>query len=201
MASFDPLLLRFIERLAVVLLGGMAIYLGYRLFQLVPESKDSSGRVVLPWNVSIVMTRVGPGVFFALFGVAAVGLALLRPLQIDGTDASRSGESRRVSYAGEGGPEDPGNRIDDRRLLKKEINILNAIPQRLRAELPAPDREEVEAAIPRIKLLLMKPVWGKPEQGFGDFARFETWVRDGGHDPAPPGMAGALELYRYYTGG
>ena len=53
MVSFDPLLLRFIERLAAVLLGGMAIYLGYRLFQLVPESKDSSGRVVLPWNVSI----------------------------------------------------------------------------------------------------------------------------------------------------
>src|ERR1700737_1004028 len=106
MASFDPLLLRFIERLAAVLLGGMAIYLGYRLFQLVPESKESSGRGGLPWNGTVGVSKGGPG--------------------------------------------DPGNRIDDRRLLKKEINILNAIPQRLRAELPAPDREEVEAAIPRI---------------------------------------------------
>ena len=201
MASFDPLLLRFIERLAAVLLGGMAIYLGYRLFRLVPETRDNSGRLTLPWNISIVLTRVGPGVFFALFGVAAVGLSLLRPLQIDGTDSSRSAEARHVSYAGEGSPEDTSRRIDERRLLRKEINILNSIPRRLKAELPAPDKEEVEAAISRIKLLLLKPVWGKPEEGFGDYARFETWVRDGGHDPAPPDMPGAVELYRYYTGG
>jgi hypothetical protein len=61
--------------------------------------------------------------------------------------------------------------------------------------------EEVDSAIARIKLLLMKPVWGTREEGFGDFAEFETWVQRGEPNPAPPGMSSALELYRYGSGG
>jgi hypothetical protein len=197
MASVDPLFLRFFERLIAVLIGGLAIYLGYRLFQKVPENRDSSGRVTLPWNVSIVMTRVGPGVFFALFGVSAVGLSLINPLQLSDGGGGKPG----VIYAGEAPSGDPDGKKDARRLLRKEINILNAIPRRLTTDLPLQDREEVDSAIARIKLLLMKPVWGTREEGFGDFAEFETWVQRGEPDPAPPGMSGALELYRYGSGG
>ena len=204
MASVDPLFLRFFERLVVVLIGGLAIYLGYRLFQRVPENRDSSGRVTLPWNVSIVMTRVGPGVFFALFGASTVGLSLINPLQLsDGGKAAYYGGGGKpaVIYAGEAPSGDPDGKKDARRLLRKEINILNAIPRRLSADLALQDREEVDSAIARIKLLLMKPVWGTREEGFGDFTEFETWVQRGEPDPAPPGMSGALELYRYGSGG
>src|SRR3712207_3118553 len=97
----DFLLFRFLERMTVVLIGGMAIYLGFRLFLAVPELRESDGEVKLPWNISIVMTRVGPGVFFALFGIAALSLALYRPL-------------------------DRTARADARALLRKEIARLNA---------------------------------------------------------------------------
>ena len=204
MASMDPLFLRFVERLVSVLIGGLAIYLGYRLFQRVPENRDSSGRVTLPWNVSIVMTRVGPGVFFALFGASTVGLSLINPLQLSDSGKAvyyGNGGKPAAIYAGESPSGDQDGKKDARRLLRKEINILNAIPRRLSADLALPDREEVDSAIARIKLLLIKPVWGTREEGFGDITEFETWVQRGEPDPAPPGMPGALELYRYGSEG
>jgi len=88
--DLDPLVLRFFERITAVLIGGLAIYLGYQLFLRVPEHKDSAGKVMLPWNISVVMSRIGPGVFFALFGVIDVGIAIVRPLEIAGTDSHRS---------------------------------------------------------------------------------------------------------------
>jgi hypothetical protein len=44
----DLLQLRVIERVLAVVVGGMSVYLGYRLFIKLPEQMDSSGKVVLP---------------------------------------------------------------------------------------------------------------------------------------------------------
>ena len=70
--------LRFLERLCAVVIGGIAIYLGYRLFLKVPERHDSAGKLVLPWDVSVVLSRVGPGIFFALFGASVVGASFFK---------------------------------------------------------------------------------------------------------------------------
>lgn len=193
----DPLLLRFLERLTVVLIGGMAIYLGFRLFLEVPEHRDSTGKVALPWDISIVMTRIGPGVFFALFGTVAVGLSLIRPLEIN----SKGTGDKEISYRYMGTQSlgDQGARADARALLRKEIARLNTIPQLLRADLPEHERDPIERSIARVKLLLMKPVWGDSNEGFGDIAEFERWVDAREPDPPPAGMEGALALYRYGT--
>src|ERR1044072_3709340 len=55
-----------------LLSGALCVLLGYRLFINLPEKTDSSGKVVLPGGVSIWLSRVGPGIFFALFGAAIV---------------------------------------------------------------------------------------------------------------------------------
>ena len=72
----DPLLLtigmRAIERLVIVLAGAGAIYLGYRLFLAMPNRDRSSGKLELPGGVSIFLSRVGPGVFFSLFGATVI---------------------------------------------------------------------------------------------------------------------------------
>jgi hypothetical protein len=196
----DPLLLRFLERLTVVLFGGMAIYLGFRLFLEVPEHRDSAGKVVLPWDISIVMTRVGPGVFFALFGIAAVGLALIQPLEINPPgfrSAEPGGGQALVRYAGNPALNDWTARIDARALLRKDIAVLNAIPGLLREDLPEYDRDSVEQRIRHVKLTLMKPVWGETDEGFGAFSEFEHWVKHDEPDPTPAGMGEALALYRY----
>jgi hypothetical protein len=197
----DPLLLRFLERLTVVLFGGMAIYLGFRLFLEVPEFKNSAGEVVLPWDFSIVMTRIGPGVFFALFGVAAVGLALIRPLEINSQgprDIENESRFASVRYGASPAPDDPPTaRADARALLGREFAGLNTIPRLLREDLPEHERDDIEDNIRHVKLTLMKPVWGEPNEGFGKFSEFESWVQDAEPDPPPARMEGALALYRY----
>jgi hypothetical protein len=196
MSSVDPLLLRFIERLVCVLLGGMAIYLGYRLFRDVPQMTDSSGKVVLPWNISVAVTRVGPGVFFALFGVVAVGTSLVMPLRLSGADAMPRRGSEQVVYLSPPLAAEPSRRADARRLLEKEMHLLNSIPRDLRADLAQIDREDIEEGLARVKLRLLEPVWGTREEGFNEYERFATWIRQGTTGEPPPEMAAAAALFR-----
>lgn len=196
MSSIDPILLRFLERMVCVLLGGLAIYLGYRLFRDVPQMTDSSGKIVLPWNISVAVTRVGPGVFFALFGVVAVGTSLVMPLRLSGADATAKSRSEQVIYASPPLAAEAGSRADARRLLEKEMNLLNSIPRQLRAELAQIDREDIADGLARVKLRMLESVWGTREEGFGEYAQFATWVRQGATGEPPPEMAGAVALFR-----
>ncbi len=199
----DPLLLRFFERITAVVIGGMAIYFGFRLFQEVPEHKDSSGKFVLPWDVSIVMTKIGPGVFFALFGVGAVCLTLMRPLEISSHEPAHSSEKemeKSIRYIDEPSSfDDHAARSDERALLRKEIAALNTIPHLLRPNLPEHELNSTKRCLARVKFLLMRPVWGKKEDGFGDISKFDEWVQSREQDPLPKGFNNALKLYRYGT--
>src|SRR4051794_35002274 len=116
----DPLLLRFLERITVELIGGLSIYLGYRLFLKVPEYKDNEGKLTLPWNISIVMTRVGPGVFFALFGVLAICLSLIRPLSVESKDQNGTNFTYMSGASG-----DRTQRANSRASMREKIATLN----------------------------------------------------------------------------
>jgi hypothetical protein len=144
----------------------------------VPEIKDSSGNLKLPWNISVVLTRVGPGVFFALFGSAAVCLTLARPLTIEPNGG-------KVTYASQRALDLPRSGADGRALLRREMAYLNTLPHQLRPDLASQDRRDIERGLRQTKVLLMKPVWGQPNEGFGDFASFESWVENDEHGPAP----------------
>jgi hypothetical protein len=74
------LLLRGVERIIAVLVGALAIYLGHNLFLAVPEQRDSEGKVVFSRGASVYLNRVGPGVFFALFGASVTALAIRESL-------------------------------------------------------------------------------------------------------------------------
>ena len=197
----DPITLRFIERFLIVIFSGMAIYLGYRLFLAVPEQRNSSGEVKLSKDISIILSRVGPGAFFALFGVIVLSLSLLRPLEFSSSAseaAQQSGAAQAYSYASEPPTRDDSALRSDARVgLRREIGRLNTIPQLLKTDLLENDRNDIIRSLRRVKLLLMKPAWGEPEEGFGDFAAFEEWVEQGEVDPPPADMKGALELYRF----
>ncbi len=155
----DPIILRFLERILAVGIGGMAIFLGYRMFLKIPESRDGSGRIVLPWNISVVLTRVGPGVFFALFGAGVVALSIAKGLEV-GTPVTSLSYATSAPLAA-----DASARADARALLRRDIAVLNNIVQMLRPDLPEHERDPMERAISRIKLALMKPVWERVRVG------------------------------------
>lgn len=78
----DPVtILRMVERILAVLIGGMAIYLGYRLFFHLPFERSHKGELALP-GVKIVLSRVGPGVFFAAFGSVVLYFSITAEVSI-----------------------------------------------------------------------------------------------------------------------
>lgn len=76
----EILVLRALERLIAVAIGGLSIYLGYRLFSAVRATGEGSAEVKLPGDVTVMLSRVAPGVFFALFGALVVGASLVSPM-------------------------------------------------------------------------------------------------------------------------
>jgi hypothetical protein len=108
-------------------------------------------------------------------------------------------EPHSYSYINELPADDPTVRADARALLRKEMNALNTIPALLAENLPQNDKDEIQRSLQRVKLLLMQPAWGEPDERFGEFSTFERWVAQGEPDPPPVGMEGALALYRYGT--
>jgi len=60
-------ILRMLERIIAALGGIGSIYLGYRLFSIARLENSSSGSLKNSL-FTISLTRIGPGVFFALFG-------------------------------------------------------------------------------------------------------------------------------------
>jgi hypothetical protein len=66
-----------------ILAGGiLSIYLGYRLFILAAGAKASDGAFRFKDWAEIKLTKVAPGVFFALFGAAILIYSVSRPEQI-----------------------------------------------------------------------------------------------------------------------
>jgi hypothetical protein len=202
----DPITLRAMERTLVVLIGGLCAYLGYRLFLHIPHQRDSEGKINLPGGISIFVTRVGPGVFFALFGAGIVAFSLyqgviyFRERPADAGAAQREGESSRTEIELFGGVSQRASsgetrRLDDERLnLRSEIEFLNTLPSWVRTNLNDEQRRSLRRRIVSTKLALMKTVWG-PD--WGDQERFRLWAESGGTDPIPEGLTAPAAYYRF----
>ena len=178
-------------------IGGISILLGYRLFLKIPE-RDSDGKIALPWDITVIMSRVGSGVFFALFGAAVVAFSLHKGIEVSEQKSATvggarhsapatgaAGESRELKWGAAPTPAvEKAERTDARALLRRDIAILNNITYALRPDLPEHERTPIELAIPRIKFALMKPLWGDTGEGWGAPPEFEQWLRAGMWDKA-----------------
>jgi len=193
----DAITLRSIERIVAVVIGGVSIYLCYRLFLAMPERQEGEGKVLLPGGISIYMTRMGPGAFFALFGAIVVAISFHHAITYKESPGIplQSGEPSAVSraYTGFGGA-DPTQALQLSRLqMASDIKFLNTtLPQLLRKDLSKQNRTDVEILIPRLKLAMIKTVWG-PD--WGDFAKFKEWVESGATEPAPKDLVKPTNLY------
>ena len=190
----DPVVLRSLERLLVVAIGGLSIVLGYRLFLAMPEQRDSSGTVKLPWNISIALSRVGPGVFFALFGASIVAFDLHASVSVSepaaGGGLSYNGFVPGVAAAG--GAALPVLHAE----AELDVEFLNTLP--LNEGLSASDRRMRAERVKHIKVALMRGAW---DPGWGDAETFEQWADGGAEDPVPDGLREAARFYRSGLGG
>ena len=90
----DPILAiiwsRTAERLLVIVAGIAAIWIGYRLFALMPSRRDGESKIELPGGVSILLSRVGPGTLFALFGAGLIAYSAASPVKYERSDSLQS---------------------------------------------------------------------------------------------------------------
>jgi hypothetical protein len=199
----EMLFLRAAERILVVIIGGIGVYLGYRLFLSIPEQKEGEANLKFPGGVSVYIARVGPGVFFALFGAAIVGLSLHKAIQFSEDilvrqpqQTSDQDASFKRSFLGAGETvrsSDAQARDASRNLLRGEIVVLNTIPLYLREDLPVSERYKLEQAIRRTKVAVMESVWAGD---WGDSVGFKRWVQNGAVDPVPHDLKNAAEYFR-----
>jgi len=79
--DMDPLFLgRVVERILIVIFGGLSLVLGWRLFMVGVVDPQIAEIKFKDWKVSL--RQVGPGSVFAALGIGVMAVSLARPLEI-----------------------------------------------------------------------------------------------------------------------
>jgi hypothetical protein len=142
---------RIIERILVVIFGGLSLFLGWRLFIVGVVDPQIAEIKFRDWKVSL--RQVGPGTVFAALGIAVMGIALFRPLEVSG-NAGAGGkpvtDTRSVSYMGT--PED----------LRHWVRALNTVarvdPARLQQDTASATAMKAELARAQQTVIVIRDI-------------------------------------------
>lgn len=189
-----PIILVILVRIIAVIVGGVSMYFGYRLLMKERGKSKGKGTITLPGDISIDLRRVGPGVFFALFGAIVVGVSLWKTTTYtETTTTTPGGEHSTVTIVGAGSALQIG--LDDaQELLRSDMVFLNqTLPTVLQTDLSPQEMANVELDIEQLKLDLMMLIW---DEEWGDYEEFEALVQSGSLDEAPPELQEAADYFR-----
>jgi hypothetical protein len=194
----DLFVVRALERTLAVAVGALAIYLGYRLFLAVKATGEGSAEVKLPADVTVMLSRVGPGVFFALFGALVVGTSFAYPIRYSEAESRTadqvtirtkevSGIAPRAESSAAQGGEAPslrpasvpgGEALEAERLrVSRHVAFVNQVTSLLDPSLSDLQRQRARTEASAAKLHLMRQVWA-PD--WGEVETFQLWVEGGG---------------------
>jgi hypothetical protein len=181
---------RMVERILGVLIGGVLIYFGYRLFLSLGTKRGrdgGAGEFSFAGGNKIKLSKVGPGVFFALFGAGLIVFSLVKPVSltvspraVKTTSTPKAGVVAASEFKFVGAvsvPETDEDRSRMRTETQQDIMALN----RALDGADAASRRELERAISRAKFALMEPLWA---EDWGDIADFRDWLDKGESPPA-----------------
>lgn len=184
-------------RLCSLLIGAFFVYLGYRLFSEVPVDNEGGAEISGPQGLTIKLTRIGPGVFFALFGTLIVVWTLNQPLQHKQTIVAADGtQVTQESGAATADSQIPSSLSSQRALTLQDIEFLNELAGLLTDEQASAMRHNPQVIIPHIKQQLMLPVWNKAD--WGEASAFVQWLERTGGLSQPQGeqLQAAAGFYR-----
>ena len=192
-------------RLLQIGAGVLLCVLGYRLFARVPTA-DSGADISVATHLKLNFTKIGPGVFFALFGAAVLVQALANPLRLERQAAALQGAAAAASAASSSQAVAAGGErlmitgatatsvavtmpALDEAALTRHLRFANGLTDLLKPGLAMDNRVAFENSQRELKLSLMRAGW---QPDWGDRAAFETWVLD---RRAPPPSRAALALW------
>jgi hypothetical protein len=154
------------ERIAAVLLGGVAVYYGYRLFLVLPTQTRSDGKIELP-GISVVLAKAGPGLFFAAFGALVILSSLFKPVEVRSGEVEYAGMVQKAPAAPRGGSEQDAARAQ---LALQSVNCMQRLAGARAKELAG----DFELSAREAKLALLARAWDAKR--WGDYAAFEQWA-------------------------
>ncbi|RDE22879.1 hypothetical protein DV711_09980 [Motiliproteus coralliicola] len=173
--------LRMIERITVVLIAGVSIFFGYRLFFHLPFERSHEGQLELP-GVKIVLSRVGPGIFFAAFGSLVLYYSLTTPIKVslptanttpvNSTESATAQANTPVPVAsftgisGSNAETGAGQATPQQRnRALTSIEALNCAQQLLPADLDPIQQDQLALALIDAKRALLLSVWNEDDWG------------------------------------
>lgn len=190
--------LRMAERISGVFIGALLVLLGYSLFLKLPDLQDANGSLKLPKGVSVYLSNIGPGAFFAMFGCLIVALSLVYGMDFEQRDAllpASAGAAApaavitnvhgMVEAASTGEAQTPTRQ--EIRDVVVSVAALNRVPADLKPDLPPSEQAALLDKLRTAKLQLMRSVWN---ESWGDRATFQAWVEQG----ADPGADNAAAV-------
>lgn len=189
------------QRMLGILIGGMLVYFGYRLFLSLPGKRGrdgGSGEFSLGRSSKVKLSKVGPGVFFAIFGAGLIAYSFAKPMKVNipapapntpnavaAPNAATAPKpntntvaAASFSYVGAvSAPETDEDRARMRAETQEDIIVLNRALDRANAS----ERLQVERAVVKAKVALMEPLWA---EDWGELKDFRDWLAKGGTPPA-----------------
>ncbi len=165
------MMMRMLERILAVSVGAIAIYLGYRLFVLLPTQTDSAGKIELP-GYSVVLSKVGPGIFFAAFGSIVLYLSLANPISV-GENFLGGTSLEPVARETPSGPKRTATPQEHDR-VKRSLQMLTCMERVVVTSRVGIHGDEVEEAVRDAKIALLESVWNT--ESWGDLEAFRHWA-------------------------
>jgi len=165
-----------IERIAAVVLGGIAVYYGYKLFLTLPTQTESNGKIKLP-GMSVVLSKAGPGLFFLAFGSLVVLSSLFRPIQIVAPDGGKySGIVVSVEPKPEARTEPKLKRVGtEQDMVRAQIAVQSVnCMARLASTRAKTLGGDFEQSARESKLALLATVWQSDK--WGSYDEFAQWA-------------------------
>jgi len=171
LTGFDQIMmLRMLERLIAVIVGPLTIYFGYKLFLLLPTQNDSKGNITLP-GFSVVLSKAGPGIFFAAFGSIIIYQSITNEVIVKTREAEISGGVAINLPVSELGKKNfysvNQNKISlqEVEVVRQSIQMLNCIQEVAVGSEPSVRRQDTEEPIRLAKMALIGTIWQEQKWG------------------------------------
>jgi hypothetical protein len=163
-----------VERIVAVLLGGLAVFYGYKLFLTLPTKTESNGEIKLP-GMSVVLAKAGPGLFFVAFGALVIITSLFRPVVIEDGGRRYRGVSEAPAHEPQRGEPKAKRAGAEQEMVRVQLALQSVNCMTRLASMRAKGLGgDFDQSARESKLALLSLVWEGDK--WGGFDEFEQWA-------------------------